>query len=271
MLALYLTCLIVGGAFVALSALAGGHDHDADHDVAVDHDMDVDAGGDVEIGGDVDLDADLDADLDGDFHLDHDMMGGHGIHLADADADVTPQRAGGADDASAAQQALWLPFYSFKFWTFATCFFGMAGSALTWLQPGLSTALVLPLALGVGGGAGTTVAWAIRKLRYDSTDSMVRPSDLIGVQGTVELPLEPGVRGRVRLRIKGMLVERIATTVHKGTLQVGEPIAVVGVTGATVKVLPVAALVSGSFMSDAPAAEPSADPDVTAEGGEEHA
>ena len=53
MLTLYIITAIVGGAMVLISALAGGHDADADVDHDFDHDTDVDqdAGHDVDHGG----------------------------------------------------------------------------------------------------------------------------------------------------------------------------------------------------------------------------
>lgn len=54
MLKTYLTCLIFGGIFIAVTLLFGG---DGDVDLDVDADMDVDFDVDADVAGDVDIDA----------------------------------------------------------------------------------------------------------------------------------------------------------------------------------------------------------------------
>jgi membrane protein implicated in regulation of membrane protease activity len=220
MLTAYLTFLIVGGAFVIMSVFSGsGADADADADFDADVDADFDA----------DVDADFDADVDADFDAD----GGSDIEL-----DVDTKIAIDGPDS----QALWMPFFSFKFWTFGSCFFGLTGCVLMWVSPGLTQFVIVPISVAMGTGVGSSVAWALRKLRQNTSDSMIRGDDLVGATGIVEVPFERGRLGRVRLTIKGMNVGYTAITSWETPLTISQKVVVVGIDGHKVRVVPSSAL-----------------------------
>ena len=122
-----------GGLFVAASVFFGDHDTDSDADFDADLDTDFDA--------DLDIDADIDVDVDADIDVDAD----HSI------ADIV--HAGG----DAAHDALWLPFFSLRFWTFSLASFGLTGTLLQ-LLIGV-TAVVLPASLVTGMAVGTGNIW----------------------------------------------------------------------------------------------------------------
>lgn len=236
MVSLYLGCLIVGGAFVVLSLLSGLGD--ADHDVDLDHDVDVDH--------DLDLDHDIDADADAD--VDHDLDHEVGHTEFDVDYDVDPGLARTAGEPLQGQAshstpmqpgtwAAWLPFLSFKFWSFGACFFGLTGLVLTWLRPEWPGVVAGAAAALFGGTVGTSIVWTLRKLRRSEADSMIRPSDLIGVSGTVEIPFGGGRRGRVRVRVKGTLVDYTAVTDEERTLAAGETVVIAGVEPTGIRVV----------------------------------
>ena len=192
MLTVYLTCLIVGGVFVLLSAL----------------------GGDGEFGGDGGVDFGADGDLE---------------------ATVDPGIPS-ASDASPDMQALWLPIFSFKFWTFGSCFFGLTGCCLIWFGPETSNATISTISALVGIGTGATAAWALRRLQTRESDSTVRTADLVGVQGTVAIPIDAGEPGTVRLHVKEALVEYKAVATDEQTLELGASVVVTAVDGATLTV-----------------------------------
>ena len=175
MLIVYLICLLIGGALVALSAFTGAHDADVDFDVDADVDMDADA----------DVDADADADADGDAAVDH----GSGGFEFDA----------------------WLPIASVRFWTFFLAFGGLVGSLLS----GFDLLSPIPTAIGsivTGYVAGLTISWIVRKLKRDDVSSGLSAKDCIGATGQVVLPVSADQPGQIRVRVKGRLVDFIAET-----------------------------------------------------------
>ena len=170
----YLASLVFGGVLIGASILLGGHD-------------DVD--------GDFDGDADLDVDADGDMDLD-----------ADADAD----KGGPIDVGDGANLFLFLK--SLRFWTFFLAFFGLTGLILDGggVVESEVVAFVLALGMGIVTGVGTTSA--IRALAKDDASTAAHGGDYIGRTGRVIVPVRPGGVGRVRVEVKGQLVDVLATS-----------------------------------------------------------
>jgi hypothetical protein len=117
---------------------------------------------------------------------------------------------------------------SFKFWTFATCFFGLTGLVLSHLSVALPSPWIVALALGMGTLLGTLVSGSLQFLRRRRVDSLVRSQDLVGLCGRVEVPFDADSRGKVRLQVKGNLVDFMAYTDEPRPLHVGDTILVVG-------------------------------------------
>lgn len=191
MLVIYLACSLIGGVFVALSVSGGFEGFDFDGDAAIDVEAEFD---------DVDF----------------------GTHQGKAEKKYNPWLGNPSP-----QQAIWLPIFSFKFWTFAICFFGLTGLALTWLQPGLGNALIALIALLVGIVIGTAMAWLLRVLGGNYTNSITRTDDLVGVIGTVEIPFDQNSRGKVQLSVKGSTVGYSAMTEQETEFQSGDRVLVV--------------------------------------------
>jgi membrane protein implicated in regulation of membrane protease activity len=143
-----------------------------------------------------DVDADVDADMDG--------------HL------------GGIGDALSG----WLPFASMRFWIFFLAFFGLTGTLLSTLGS-VSSAVLAGTISGVRGylcGLGTTKA--IKKLQAAEIDSSIRETDYLGTQGRVVVPISGGELGKIRLELKGSIVEVLARTDDATDLGIGSPVIV---------------------------------------------
>jgi len=203
LLTLYLSSLVVGGTFVALSSLGGfGRSLDAD----------VDA--------DVDVDVDVDADADVDVDADHALEAGHALALADGSHGLAPRPA---------KKKLWLPVLSFRFWTFGAAFFGLTGTLLTSLT-GAGPIVVAMLSAGVGVGVGTLSAGVVRWLRKPVGET-VRKSDYIGQAGELTLPLRKGGVTRIRLRVKERERSMLAMAPEPLALPAGTRVVVLGIDG----------------------------------------
>lgn len=185
MLTVYVISLLVGGFFVALSALAG--------------DGEADAGGG---------EGPLSIELTDPAHGDHPNV-----------------------------QTLWLPFLSFVFWSYGVFSFGIAGCLLHWLTPGLGDLVIAAASAMAGLTLGTGAAAALRYFRQHEADSMPRPEEALGRSGTVEVPFARGQRGKVRMRIKGTLVDYTATTDDNEPLPAGRRVLVVGARGGVLHVV----------------------------------
>jgi membrane protein implicated in regulation of membrane protease activity len=75
---------------------------------------------------------------------------------------------------------------------------------------------------------GALVAGSLRALRQQKSNSLIRSDDLVGLTGTVELPFDKESRGKVRLQIKGNLIDSIAYTSDDKSLNVGDRVLVIG-------------------------------------------
>ncbi len=200
MLVIYLACALIGGIFVALSITGGLEDFDFDPEA----DFDLDA--------EVDADASLDGFDDVDF----------GTKQKEVEEESNPWLG-----KPKSKPTLWLPFFSFKFWTFGLCFFGLSGLALTWLDPNLGQPLIALISLVLGLTIGTTIALILRSLGGNSTNSMTRTQDFVGAIGTVEIPFDASSRGKVQLSLKGSTVGYSAMTEENKEFQRGEQVLVV--------------------------------------------
>ena len=118
MLTLYLVCLIIGGALVALSIFGGG-DVDVDADVSADFDLDSDASG---AGADVSADASVDSDASG----------------AEAEGVEVSAR-----------------FLSLRSAVFFSAFFGLTGTLLTLLAIPVFLTAIFAVDLSASGQFGT--------------------------------------------------------------------------------------------------------------------
>ncbi|MEM9489352.1 MAG: hypothetical protein AAGC55_09420 [Myxococcota bacterium] len=176
MFVVYLIALALGGTFVVASLLFGG-----------DGDLDMDADADL----DMELDADADAEVD-----------------ADADADADSAHGGLAIGGVLA----WLPITSLRFWTFFLAFFGLTGTVLSAFELLADPLAIAVIASCLGYATGWTTVAVIRHLTRNQHSSTVSASDYVGASGTVMVPVERGQIGKVRLEVKGRVIDLLART-----------------------------------------------------------
>lgn len=175
--------------------------------IAMSSSKDVDVGGkDIDFANaHLDIQADASTDVDGDSH----HAGGHVAGVA----------------------AL---FLSFRFWTFALAGFGMFGTGLHY--GGLSSStLTLVLSLALGLAAGLAASWSFRTLQDSSVNSGADVKELVGQVGKVLLPPNSSGRAKVRLLVKGQMIDYVATS-DDPELQLGASVLVEEVRGNQVHV-----------------------------------
>src|SRR5690606_593626 len=135
-----------------------------------------------------------------------------------------------------APQGLWLPFFSFRFWTFSSAFFGLTGTLLTLIAT-MSQAVVLPMSLFTGFGIGFTVAYTLHRLKREQVDSSLRLRSLIGEEAGVVLPVDAEHRGKIRIERPDRRIELVAKTDEKEPLQRGDRVIVIQMDGDTAHVV----------------------------------
>jgi len=102
-------------------------------------------------------------------------------------------------------------FGSLRFYMFADIAFGAVGAPVTAfgsVAPGLTGAVALLTAFAVGGAA----SFGFRLLGRDTSGSGASEADLLGKVGRVLVACEKGRRGKVRLTVRGQLLDVVATT-----------------------------------------------------------
>jgi hypothetical protein len=108
----------------------------------------------------------------------------------------------------------WAPVLSLRFWVFLLAFGGGAGYALVKLG---STQVVAAIgALSVGWIAGALAVAVVAHLKNTSVSSEVAANELVGVTGTLVLPVGPGKPGKVRIDVKGRSEDFVASLVEDG-------------------------------------------------------
>jgi len=157
------------------------------------------------------FDAEMDIDADVDFDAD-----------ADADADGDFDHGGGLDALMA-----WLPFASLRFWTFFAAFFGLTGVTMS-VGKLVGPYVGLGLAIGVGYVCGAAMTRIIKKLSTERVDSSVGIKDLVGSTAQVVLPVTKADAGKIRIELKGRVVEMLAETDEDLVLERGQTCIVYG-------------------------------------------
>lgn len=116
---------------------------------------------------------------------------------------------GGHDHGDSAPGFGWTPFSSLRFWVFLFTFGGGAGLALTALDSSQTVAGIGALAVGwLSGAIAVTV---VRKISSSSSSSLVMGKELVGMTGTLVLPVGTDKPGKVRVDIKGRTEDFVAT------------------------------------------------------------
>lgn len=189
---IYGLCLVVGGIFVLLAAVGG-------------------------------LDGvDFAGDFDGDIHAEVPS------HVDDVQIDDIDLGTQIDQTLTALRSRWWLPFLSLRFWTFSLCFFGLTGLLIQLVQPTLPGWLGALIAGLMGFFCGLVAFLVLRALGRQSVNSLIRPEDLAGQIGTVEIPFDAHSRGKVCLQLSGSTVSFFAMTQEERDFQRGDSVLVVG-------------------------------------------
>jgi membrane protein implicated in regulation of membrane protease activity len=155
----------------------------------------------------------------------------------DGDAGVGGADGDGHDHDASADGGFVGLFLSFRFWTFAMAGFGMVGSALHFPDLASPTPVLLS-SLFVGLVAGLVASWTFRALRHSSVNSGAEAKELVGQVGKVLVPPNSQGHAKVRLVVKGQMIDYVATTDDAATLESGASVLVEELRGNEIHVSP---------------------------------
>jgi membrane-bound ClpP family serine protease len=89
--------------------------------------------------------------------------------------------------------------------------------------------IVACISVAVGIFFGALVVWLIYiQRRHQVVDSLVRTNHVVGRSGTVEIPFDSSTQGKVRVNVKGSLVDFVAFTDESREFSTGDRVFVVG-------------------------------------------
>lgn len=196
MLAAYIVAAIVGGGMIVFSALAGLGAHADMGGSDFSHDVDTGQGG-----------------------FDH---SGPETHDASQDGD-------NGHDADQGTGALWLPFFSVRFWTYAVGTFGLIGSILSLTRVSIEPA-TLAISISSGVLMGTIAAVVVRTLAKAEHASAANQDDFLGALAKVTVSIGE-LPGKVRTSVRGDIIDFVALGEQGEHFDQGEEVMIVGIEG----------------------------------------
>ncbi|MEN9869033.1 MAG: hypothetical protein RLZZ171_16 [Cyanobacteriota bacterium] len=94
----------------------------------------------------------------------------------------------------------------------------------------LLTITVISITVGIFIGA--LIVWFIYFWRQrEIVDSLMKPEDLIGLWGIVELPFDAQSKGKVRVEVKGSIVDLVALTDDQQEFLLGDRVLIIQMQG----------------------------------------
>lgn len=88
--------------------------------------------------------------------------------------------------------------------------------------------MIAGISITIGIFVGALIVWFIYFWRRRQIiDSLMKPDDLVGLCGIVELPFDATCKGKVRVDVKGSMVDLIALTDDEQEFQVGDRVLII--------------------------------------------
>lgn len=145
----------------------------------------------------------------------------HGAdHDVSADHDLAHDHDSGTDT-----HGPWLPFFSLRFYTYFFAGLGTTGLLLTLLAK-TPEPLAGIVAGVVGLASGLSVSLVMRALRLSEANSGAKQADMLGKEAEVMVTIRGGTPGRIRMLVKGDLLDVVAVAQGGETIDPGASVVV---------------------------------------------
>lgn len=144
---------------------------------------------------------------------------------ADANGELGQSSQGldhGVPDSHGSLAGVFTAFLSMRFWMFFLAFFGLTGLVLDGLDLVASSGLALALALAMGLVTGQATVAVFRQLATSETSTAASAHDYVGKSGRVLVGFGPGELGKLRLTLKGTMVDVLATSDEERRFAIGD-------------------------------------------------
>lgn len=151
----------------------------------------------------------------------HDSHFGGDTHFGDVEFDDIDGHDGVHSD-------LYLPFLSLRFWTYFAATFGAMGLLLTNFSSTVEPFIAIA-SLVTGVAAGFLTHLAMRAINQRESDGGIKEEHLVGKEARVLVGVGPDREGKVRLDVKGELVDMTAFTQEGLLLNPGDRALVVSI------------------------------------------
>ncbi len=84
------------------------------------------------------------------------------------------------------------------------------------------------ISIAIGVFIGALIVWFIYFWRRrEVIDSLMKPEDLVGLYGIVELPFNSDSKGKIRVDVRGSMVDLIALTDDEEGFRLGDRVLVI--------------------------------------------
>lgn len=155
---------------------------------------------------------------------------GHGDHELGHDHDLSGDHDVGHGD-------VWLPFLSLRFWTYFLMVFGITGLLLTQFADSIEPMTAVWSAVS-GLSVGFMVSLLMQWAKRSQADNATRTQDFLGREAIVIVPIRPNLEGKVRLEVKGEIIELLALPYEDREILREESVVIVSLEHDRARVMP---------------------------------
>ena len=92
--------------------------------------------------------------------------------------------------------------------------------------------IITGISIAIGIFIGALIVWFIYFWRRRQiVDSSIEAEDFIGIYGTVEIPFDENSKGKIRVNIKGLILDLIAVTEESRQFNPGDRVFIIQIQG----------------------------------------
>jgi membrane protein implicated in regulation of membrane protease activity len=139
-------------------------------------------------------------------------------------------------DHDSGHSDVWIPFFSVRFWTYFAMAFGLSGLLLSTVVKQTEPTVAI-LASSTALLLGLAVSYTVRALSRTEHTSTVTERDIVGIEGQVMVAIREGQLGRIRVTVKGEILDLLASSAEPKSIEAGDFVVIVDLDGDRVKVV----------------------------------
>lgn len=142
-----------------------------------------------------------------------------------------------ADHGGIEHGDLWIPFLSLRFWTYFLMAAGVTGILLMQFAQTVEPITAF-WASGTGLVVGLGVSYVMHLAKKMQTEEVAQSADFLGREATVIVPIRPNLDGKIRVEVKGQLIELLALPFEEREIARDEIVVIVSMDNDRARVIP---------------------------------